>query len=609
MKQLIFNSLFLIIFIIYQTGILSLEPNTVTNKFIRQTIETDNKVFNSVVIDEPHKVAYFYKNSTLTYKTKISNNNNYEDKLKNYYNGTDYFNNIDIVYESSKSIFSRCFDYFVTFFIVHTILSFIKLLFVRSTSNNKSDFSISSLVFPENGFTINKNVEARFNDVIGLKSVKQDLEQYVDMIVNRDKYCESGAKLPKGLLFTGPPGTGKTLLAKCLAGETGTSFISVSGSDFIEVFAGVGAQRVRNLFKLARKYSPCIIFIDEIDAIGRKRSGQGHGGHNEQGQTINKLLCEMDGFTENDNIMIIAATNMKNVLDNALTRSGRFDRNIVFDLPNINERKDLFKLYLEKIKLDKSMKDDYDDSCQKLARMTGGLSGADIANISNQAIISHLKKEENKNEGANFNDIEQAIDEVMIGMKKIERLMTNEERETVAHHEAGHALVAYLLKHTNPPVKVSIVPRGDAALGFSQQESIDKKLYTKEELNDKICVCLGGRIAEEVMFGKITTGASDDIEKLTHIVYNMVCVYGMSDTIGTIYHKSDDMSDKRMSKIDDEVSTIIQICNNRTKTILAKHKNELIKIAQHLLDTELLLGYEIKDLIDKDGSLENSISF
>ena len=260
--------------------------------------------------------------------------------MAEFYNSSN-FNNLHINYEITKSIVSYIAEYILIFLSVYIILSFFGKLI-----NTNSGFNLSSIVFPENGFQISKNVDTRFENVVGLKYVKQDLIQYIDMINNRKKYIQSGAKLPKGLLFTGPPGTGKTLLARALAGETGTSFISVSGSDFIELFAGVGAQRVRNLFKLARKYSPCIIFIDEIDTIGRKRTSGSNGGHSEQGQTINKLLCEMDGFNENDNIMIIAATNMKSVLDSALTRSGRFDRNIVFENPNINERKELFELYL-----------------------------------------------------------------------------------------------------------------------------------------------------------------------------------------------------------------------------------------------------------------------
>ena len=708
-------------FIIYNLGFYSFSYDLVPNTYIKNLINNNNNIFKSVIIDEKNNLAYFYKNTTVyepSYIVKISSRYNYENTLKDFYYNNTNFNNLNIIYETTKSLFSYFIDYISLFFIVYMVLSLFKCLFFRNNKNsNTKGFNLSSIVFPESEFKITTNVNTKFDNVIGLKSIKEDLKQYVDMINNRQKYINSGAKLPKGLLFTGPPGTGKTLLAQALAGETGTSFISVSGSDFIEVYVGVGAKRVRNLFKLARENSPCIIFIDEIDALGRKRNNGDSGGHSEQGQTINKLLCEMDGFTANDNIMVIAATNMKNVLDKALTRSGRFDRNIVFDNPNINERKELFKLYLNKISLDKLIKNDFDNNCNKLAKMTSGLSGADIANISNQAIILYLKRnnikklnnnnddlnndlnndndennnDENNNDendddlnndlnnddenddnddddyddyydennddlnnndennddlnnndendddlnnndgnndennddlnnndendnlekGATFNDIEQAIDEVMVGIKKTERLMTEEERNIVAHHEAGHALMSYLLKHTNPPVKVSIVPRGDAALGFSQQESTDKKLYSKEELYDKICVYLGGRIAEEIIFGKITTGAADDIEKLTEMTYHMVCVYGMSDNIGTINHKLDNsyikISDSRKYNIDKEVQNIINIQYKRTKELLITHQNKIIILANHLLQTELLLSDDIKKLIDDNGKLKNSV--
>jgi ATP-dependent metalloprotease FtsH len=576
----------------------------VTNKFIKDTIYNNKNYFNKIMIDEQNNYAYYYNYTEYpTYQVKISDKENYENKIQHFYNTKNDYNKIQVYYDTKTTIVSYILENFYSIFIVYYIIAFIKFLFVNNNDN------INSFVFSNTEFTIIKNVKTRFNDVIGLKTIKQDLRQYIDMIKNREKYLESGAKIPRGLLMTGPPGTGKTLLAKALAGETGTSFISVSGSDFIDTYVGVGAKRVNNLFNEARNNSPCIVFIDEIDSMGRKRSGK-YGGHSEQGSTLNKLLCEMDGFKDNENIMIIAATNMKSILDKALTRSGRFDRNIIFENPNINERKDLFKLYLNKIKLSVDMKINLNENCKRLAKMTGGLSGADIANISNQSIIIHLKNNEldQDNCGATFDDIEQSIDEVMIGMKKTERLMTDKEKKVVAHHEAGHALVSYLLKHTDPPVKVSIIPRGEAALGFSQQEPKDKKLYTQEELNDKICVLLGGRVAEEIIFNEITTGASDDIEKITNIAYTMVSVYGMSSVVGHIYCKLDESTSNKMrKKIDIEVKKIINKNYKRTIEILTEYKNQLIIIAEHLLKTELLLGDDIQNLIDKDNKLENSI--
>ena len=562
-------TVFSIIFI--YTEYYSLE---VSEKYIKDLIDKNKSTFNKILIDEKNNYIYFYNNTrNPLYHMKTSRKINYKNSLLQNTTSNILYDNIQPLFFYLNNIFIFIFFYFgIKFFIEQKKI--------------KEEF-----------FNVNKYIDVDFDDIIGLNEIKQDLKQYIDMIQNRDKYINCGAKIPKGLLFTGPPGTGKTLLAKAIAGEAETSFINISGSDFIEKYVGVGAKRITKLFELARENSPCIIFIDEIDSIGKKRNSYDAEGQ-EYSQTINKLLCEMDGFNENDNILIIAATNMKQILDPALTRSGRFDRNIVFDIPNIDERKKLFKLYLNKIKISKDIQKNFNKTCSKLAKITSGLSGADIANVVNQSIIIHLKN--NKETGTTFKNLEQAIEEILVGVKKKERLMTKEEKNIVAHHEAGHALVAYLLKNTTPPIKVSIIPRGEAALGYAQQELNDKKLYSKDELYDKMCVLLGGRIAEEIMFDKITTGAYDDIEKLTKLSLDIVSKYGMSE-IGIINYDFNDtyISDTIKLQIDTEMRLLIKKMYDITKELLLKNKNELIKIANHLLKKEVLLKDEIKNLIEK----------
>jgi len=565
-----------ILLIIFSIIIIYTEYNSleVSEKYVKDLIDKNSSIFNKILIDETNNYIYFYNNTrNPIFHMKTSIKNNYEQNLLQ--NVTSH-----IVYNNIKP------------FIFYLNNLFIFLLFFFGIK-----FILEQKKIKEQIFHVNKYIDVDFNDIIGLNEIKQDLKQYIDMIKNRDKYINCGAKIPKGLLFTGPPGTGKTLLAKAIAGEAETSFINISGSDFIEKYVGVGAKRIKKLFELARKNSPCIIFIDEIDSIGKKRNSVNSEGQ-EYSQTINKLLCEMDGFNENDNILIIAATNMKQILDPALTRSGRFDRNIVFDIPNIDERKKLFKLYLNKIKISKDIEKNFNKTCSKLAKITSGLSAADIANVVNQSIIIHLKN--NKETGTTFKNLEQAIEEILVGVKKKERLMTKEEKNIVAHHEAGHALVAYLLKNTTPPIKVSIIPRGEAALGYAQQELNDKKLYSKDELYDKMCVLLGGRIAEEIIFNKITTGAYDDIEKLTKLSLDIVSKYGMSE-IGIINYDFNDtyISDTIKLQIDTEMRLLIKKMYDITKELLLKNKNELIKIANHLLKKEVLLKDEIKNLIEK----------
>jgi len=444
-----------------------------------------------------------------------------------------------------------------------------------------------------------------FKDVIGHKEGKQDLLDCVKFFEHRDKYIKTGYEIPKGLMLVGHPGTGKTLLAKAFANEANVNFISVCGSDFIELYVGVGSKRVRELFELARSNAPCIIFIDEIDAVGSRRSTESHG-HNEHGSTLNKLLSEMDGFTSNDGIMVVAATNRIETLDDALLRSGRFDKQIFFDPPNVDERHELFKLFVGKIQLDHSFKEDLDGNLKRLARATAGLTGADIKNICNQSVRMfmnriNLNSDEFKNSGVIYKDLANAIDVVMIGIEKPERKMTEKEREIVSYHEAGHSLMAYMLSDTDVPIKVSIIPRGKSALGFSQQEPSDRKIHTKSELMARLCVLLGGRLAEKLIFNHYSTGASDDIEKATALAYSMVTNYGMVDEIGPYNPTkiSKNISDDMKHSIDSEAQTMISDAQEMTLTYLSTHINELKDIAQFLLEREVLLAEDMDGILTK----------
>ena len=441
--------------------------------------------------------------------------------------------------------------------------------------------------------------EITFDDVIGLETVKKELRYYLDFIKNRDKYLKHDVQLPKGILLVGPPGTGKTLLVKALASEAGIDLLQTSGSEFVEVYVGVGAARVRKLFENARSKKQCIIFIDEIDAVGRKRSGVGRD-NSERDNTLNQLLVEMDGFKKSSNVIVFAATNLVETLDPALLRSGRFDKKVIFDEPNIDEREKMYELYLNSIKLAS------DVQFRDLARRSAGLTGADIANVSNQAKIIAIRKvhesEDSKDKDKEIlltnDNLNTAIDEILIGMEKRERQMSEEEKNIVAHHEAGHALMGYLLINSTAPIKVSIVPRGQNALGFSQNAHQDKKLYKFEELYDQICVFLGGRVAEEVIFNSITTGASDDIERLTNIAYQMVVRYGMIDELGAInYSEKSKLSDDMKNQIDIKIKQIVSTAYIRTRNILKENEKYIRLLAEKLLENETLLYDDIIKLV------------
>ncbi len=446
----------------------------------------------------------------------------------------------------------------------------------------------------EKGTRVNIN----FGDVAGLDEAKVEVMEIVDFLKNPKKYTALGGKIPKGALLVGPPGTGKTLLAKAMAGEAQVPFFSLSGSDFVEMFVGVGASRVRDLFKQAREKAPCIIFIDEIDAIGRARGRNAIMSNDERENTLNQLLVEMDGFGTDIGIIILAATNRPDVLDTALLRPGRFDRQISIDRPDVKGREAIFNVHLKPIKISETL------DIHKLAEQTPGFAGADIANVCNEAALIAARK--NK-DSVDMSDFQDAIDRVIGGLEKKNKIILPEEKEIIAYHEAGHAICGWFLEHAYPLLKVTIVPRGTAALGYAQYTPKEQYLYNTDQLFDQICMTLGGRAAEEIFFGKISTGASNDLQQITKMAYSMVTVYGMNDKVGNIsyYDPSQDntftkpYSEETGKMIDEEVRKLIAGAYVSTKQLLTEKKAEVEILAKQLLEKEVLFQSDVEALIGK----------
>ncbi len=441
------------------------------------------------------------------------------------------------------------------------------------------------------------SVKVTFKDVAGLAEAKQEVEEIVEFLRNPQKYTELGGKIPKGALLVGPPGTGKTLLAKAVAGEADVPFFSLSGSDFVEMFVGVGASRVRDLFKQAKEKSPCIIFIDEIDAVGRARGkNPSMGGNDERENTLNQLLTEMDGFGTNSGIIILAATNRADILDKALLRAGRFDRQIHVDLPDLNERKEVFGVHLRPIKIDETVDVDL------LARQTPGFSGADIANVCNEAALIAARH------GKTFvgkQDFLDAVDRIIGGLEKKSKIMTTEERKTIALHEAGHASLSWLLEHANPLIKVTIVPRG-RALGAAWYLPEERQITTKEQMQDEMCATLGGRAAEELFVGHISTGAMNDLERVTKQAYGMIAYLGMSDKLPNLcYYNNEEYSfnkpysDKTAEMIDEEAKLLINGQYDRAKRILSEHKEQHNALANLLIEKEVIFAEDVERIFGK----------
>lgn len=440
-----------------------------------------------------------------------------------------------------------------------------------------------------------KSTNITFNDVAGLAEAKEELQEIVDFLKTPKKYTDLGAKIPKGALLVGPPGTGKTLLAKAIAGEANVPFFSLSGSDFVEMFVGVGASRVRDLFKQAKEKAPSIIFIDEIDAIGRARGRSASmGANDERENTLNQLLTEMDGFGTNSGVILIGATNRADVLDRALMRAGRFDRQIFVDMPDLNEREEILKVHLKPLKLDITV------DVAFLARQTPGFSGADLANICNEAALIAARKKKKSVDKQDFLD---AVDRVIGGLEKKNKIITTEEKKAIAYHEAGHATVSWLVEHASPLVKVTIVPRG-RSLGAAWYLPEERQLTTADQMLDEMCAALGGRAAEDVMYGKVSTGALSDLEKVTKQAYAMITMYGLNDRIGNIsYYDSSGQneytfgkpySERQAQTIDEEVSKLVEGQYVRAKRILTENKDKLTALATQLLEKEVIFKEDLE---------------
>ena len=443
----------------------------------------------------------------------------------------------------------------------------------------------------------NDELNVTFKDVAGQAGAKQEVQEIVDFLKNPQKYTDLGGKIPKGALLVGPPGTGKTLLAKAVAGEAGVPFFSMSGSDFVEMFVGVGASRVRDLFRQAKEKSPCIIFIDEIDAVGRARSkNPSMGGNDERENTLNALLTEMDGFGTNSGVIILAATNRADMLDSALLRAGRFDRQIHVDLPDLNERKEVFVVHLKRVKPDDSVDIDF------LARQTPGFSGADIANVCNEAALIAAR---HNSKAVCKQDFLDAVDRIIGGLEKKTKIMTDEEKRSIAIHEAGHATISWFTEHANPLVKVSIVPRG-RALGAAWYIPEERQITTKEAMLDEICSLLGGRAAEELFVGQISTGAMNDLERVTKSTYGMVAYAGMSEKLPNIcFYNNNEYSFQRpysettAKVMDDEVMHIISTQYERAKQILSEHAEGHAQLAQLLIEREVIFAEDVERIFGK----------
>ena len=449
-------------------------------------------------------------------------------------------------------------------------------------------------------FDKDNDQKVTFKDVAGLEEAKVEVMEVVDFLRNPGKYSELGGKIPKGALLVGPPGTGKTLLAKAVAGEANVPFFSISGSDFVEMFVGVGASRVRDLFKQAKEKAPCIVFIDEIDAIGRARSkNSGWSSNDERENTLNQLLTEMDGFGTNAGVIILAATNRADILDKALLRAGRFDRQIEVGLPDVKERAEIFAVHLKKLKLDPDLKTDF------LARQTPGFSGADIANVCNEAALIAARKNKKQVERQDFMD---AVDRIIGGLERKNKIITDVEKRTIAFHEAGHATVSWMLKWANPLLKVTIIPRG-RALGAAWYLPDERQITTREQMIHEMAALLGGRASEEVIFGEISSGALNDLERTTKQAYAMVAYYGMSDAVGNrSFYDSTGQSEMMIGKpyseetarlIDKEVNALIEECYVLAKKILAENREGLQKLADLLLEREVIFTEDLENLFGK----------
>ncbi len=562
---------------------ITLKPEALQNAKYKQEIERKSPF--GLNVNGPH------------YKMKIGSIDKFVEQYEAITKNISREQRIDVVYEERNDVGGMLFNWGFLFLLLFGFW----MLMRRMTGGGGPGGQIFNIGKSKAAlFDAESKVKITFEDAAGLDEAKVEIMEIVEFLKNPTKFTKLGGKIPKGALLVGAPGTGKTLLAKAVAGEAGVPFFSLSGSDFVEMFVGVGAARVRDLFKQAKEKAPCIIFIDEIDAIGRSRGrGQVPGANDERENTLNSLLVEMDGFATDSGVIILAATNRPDVLDSALLRPGRFDRQISIDKPDINGREAIFKVHLKPIKLSKEV------DVKKLAAQTPGFAGAEIANVCNEAALIAARKEKKEVEMIDFQD---AIDRVIGGLEKKNKLISPEEKKIVAYHESGHAVAGWYLEHADPLVKVSIVPRGIAALGYAQYLPKEQFLYQTDQLIDEMCMAFGGRVAEDIVFNKISTGALSDLERITKMAYSMVTVYGMNKEIGNIsfydskqseYNFSKPYSDNTAEKIDKEVKALIDFCYQRTKKLLNDNRPQLEIIAKELLEKEILFQNDLERLIGK----------
>ncbi len=555
--------------------------------------ETNNNNVKEVQ-EESNQILYMLKDSDTVYRTGKFNDPDLLERLEEH--GVEF--TAEIVEETSPIL------QFLLGWIFPTILASILLHALMSRNKGGAGGFGGSMfnIGKSNARVYDKNKQSiRFNDVAGEDEAKESLQEIVTYLKNPGMYKEIGATMPKGILLVGPPGTGKTMLAKAVAGESNVPFFSISGSEFVELFVGMGASKVRDLFKQAKEKAPCIVFIDEIDAIGGKRNASGMGGNDEREQTLNQLLTEMDGFEGNSGVIILAATNRPENLDPALLRPGRFDRRVPVELPDLQGREDILKVHAKKVKTDSNI--DYNI----IARMASGASGAELANIINEAALRAVREHRKV---VTQKDLEESIEVVFAGYQKKNAILSDEEKKTVSYHEVGHALVAALQSHSAPVQKITIIPRTSGALGYTMQvEEGNHYLYTKEELENRIATLTGGRAAEEVVFNKVTTGASNDIEQATKIARSMITQYGMSNDFDMVAMESINnkylggdaslaCSDTTAAEIDKQVVTLVTEQHNKAKKLLEDHREDLDRIANYLYEKETITGEEFMDILD-----------
>ncbi|WP_185870343.1 ATP-dependent zinc metalloprotease FtsH [Blattabacterium cuenoti] len=555
---------------------------------------------NIIPNDDSFNPRFIINTHSLQYEFEIGDLQFFQKKFEEYKKKYNLDTIIDFKNQQEYTITKFFFDYGIFFILLIIFWFFIFRRIGAATGGGPGGQIFNIGKSRAKLFDENDNVKITFKDVAGLEGAKEEVQEIVEFLKNPQKYTKLGGKIPKGALLIGPPGTGKTLLAKAVAGEAKVPFFSLSGSDFVEMFVGVGASRVRDLFEKAKEKSPCIIFIDEIDAIGRARGKSSIAGSNDEREnTLNQLLTEMDGFGTHTNVIVLAATNRSDILDKALLRPGRFDRTILVDPPELNERKEIFRVHLHRLVLSDQIDTDF------LARQTPGFSGADIANVCNESALIAARKDRSKIENKDFLD---AIDRIIGGLEKKNKIIKPSEKKRIAYHEAGHATISWLLEHAAPLVKVTIVPRG-RSLGSAWYLPEERQLTTPEQMKDEICALLAGRSAEEIIFRNVSTGALNDLERVTKQAQSMVAIFGLNDRIGNIsYYDSTGQNEFSFSKpysektaqiIDEEISKIITEQYQRAKNILKSNEKKLSMLANELLEKEVLFREDLKKIFGK----------